>query len=96
MFVRNGNTDLFSVSSTPSKLFCFFNSAIKASFAASSESVGKLNEMGGVTPSCFVGIAAISSDLSRSRCFSLVLQICRIEDLKRYCKGSGASGYGAD
>ena len=41
---------LRSVSSEPSKLFCLFSSAISASLAASSASVGKFSDTGGVTP----------------------------------------------
>ena len=41
---------LRSVSSEPSKLFCLFSSAIRASLAASSVSVGKFWDTGGVTP----------------------------------------------
>lgn len=40
----------FSVSSLPSKLFCLFSSAIRASLAASSASLGRPVDIGGVTP----------------------------------------------
>lgn len=58
---------LRSVSSELSKLFCLFSSAMRASFAANSESVGRLCEIGGVTPHCFCVAAMIQSYLPSVR-----------------------------
>ena len=54
---------LRSVSSRPSKLFCLFSSAIRASLAVSSASVGKLCDTGGVTPYFFDCVVAMIAAL---------------------------------
>lgn len=48
------------VSSGLSKLFWFFSSAMRASLAARSFSVGRLCEIGGVTPHCLVAWEAMA------------------------------------
>lgn len=52
-------THLRSVSAGNSKLFCAFSSAMRSSLAASSSWVGRIVEIGGVTPHCRAGGVAI-------------------------------------